>query len=146
MRNFLTDLDRLIEPLEDPEEMIVEGFVFTQHAARSHRLLQRMIESEPELALPWFTVQGAPIITEATEFLAARVALDADESRSTPELLATAEIVVRLIVSFSLTSKVIIDLDDDESTRTFARRYFVPMLVVPESADTPMKARHPLPT
>lgn len=146
LRNFLTDLDRLIEPLEDPEEMIVEGFAFTLRAVRSHRLLQRLIESEPELALPWFTVQGAPIITEATAFLATHVARDPGESRSTPELLATAEIVVRLIVSFLLTPKVIIDLDDDESSRTFARRYFVPMLAAPKSAAQPVNARHTLST
>jgi AcrR family transcriptional regulator len=144
LRKFLADLDQLIAPVEDPEETIVEGFVFTLHAVRSHRLMQRMIESEPEMALPWFTVQGAPIIAEATDFLAAHMALDADENRSAPELLATAEIVVRLIVSFLLTPRVIIDLDDDEQARAFARRYLVPMLATPDV--NPRKARRPSPT
>lgn len=137
LRRFLSNLDQAVQPLETPEDRIVEGFVFTLHAAREHRLLQRLIESEPEMTLPWFTTQGASVISAATEYLAAHMARDLDDDRGGQELLEAAEIVVRLIVSFLLTSKVTIDLDDDARARSFARRYLRPMLMGPDIVSPP---------
>lgn len=132
LRKFLSDLDEAVAPLEDAEARIEEGFVFTLHAAREHRLLQRLIESEPETALPWLTVKGAPIVAAATEFMAGNLARDFDDDRGGPELLHTAEIVVRLLLSFVLTPRVNIDLEDDEAAREFARLYLRPMLAAPD--------------
>lgn len=137
VRKFLAELDSVVMVLDDPEERIVEGFVFTLQAARQHRLLQRMIDSEPEMALPWLTTQGASLIAAATEYLAAHMARDLDDDRGGPELLETAEIVVRLIVSFLLTPKVGIDLNDDACARAFARRYLRPMLAASDGTLTP---------
>lgn len=141
LRKFLAELDEIVAPLQDPEAMIVEGFVFTLHAARGHRLLQRLIDSEPETALPWLTVKGAPIVSAATEFLAGHMARDLADDRGGPELLHTAEIVVRLIVSFLLIPNVTIGLDDDAAARAFARRYLRPMLAAPDGTLTIKKER-----
>lgn len=131
LRRFLLDLDEVVASLEEPEETVAEGFVFALEAVRSHRLLQRMIEGEPEIALPLLTVQGAPIIAAASEYLASTMARVRGERRGRAELLATAEVVVRLIVSFLLTPRVTIDLDDPDQARAFARRYLCPMLTPP---------------
>lgn len=143
LRRFLKDLDRAVDPLGDPEEMIVEGFVFTLHAARTHRLLQRMIENEPETTLPLLTVQGAPIIAVASEYLASRMARDLDDDRGRSELLSTAEVVVRLIVSFLLTPKVTIDLEHTDQVRAFALHFLRPMLATPDGTLTLRKRKHP---
>lgn len=127
LQRFLADLDRAIEPLEDPESRMVEGFVFTLEAARSHRLLQRLLESEPEMLLPHLTVQGAPFIGAARDFLAARTARELDDGRDEQELLTVAEVVVRLILSFLLTPQASVDLDDPDAARAFARRYMGPI-------------------
>lgn len=60
LRRFLADLDEVVSPLQDPKDKLVEGFVFTLDAIRGHRLLQRLLESEPEAILPHLTVQGGP--------------------------------------------------------------------------------------
>lgn len=125
---FLTDLDRVIEPIDDPAERVTEGFVFTLEAARSHPLLQRLLESEPETLLPHLTTEGAPFIGAARQFLLARLDRNAEAARSTDELEAVAEIVVRLILSFLLTPQAHVDLDDQEQARRFGRRYIEPIL------------------
>lgn len=131
LRRFLADLDEAIAPLATAEEKLVEGFVFTLEAVRNHRLLQRMLESEPELVLPPFTVQGGPVIEVAREFLAAGLAREVPDNRGGEELLTVADIVVRLVLSFALTPQTMVDLDDPEVARDFARRYLSPILTTP---------------
>lgn len=125
---FLSELDAQVEQLEDPEERIVEGFVFTLEAARSHVLLQRLLESEPETLLPHLTTEGAPVIAIAREFLAIRLAREQTGQRSAAEPATVAEIVVRLILSFLLTPQAPVDLEDRAQARRFARRYVGPIL------------------
>lgn len=129
VRRFLVELDRAIAPLATAEEKLVEGFVFTLEAVRGHRLLQRMLESEPELVLPHFTVQGAAVIDVAREFLAAGLAREVPDDRGGNELLTVADIAVRLVISFALSPQTIVDLDDPAVARDFARRYLSPILI-----------------
>ena len=70
------------------------------------------------------------------------MARDLDDDRGGSELLQTAEIVIRLIVSFLLTPKVGIDLDDDVRARAFARRYLRPMLAASDGTLTPKQDQH----
>lgn len=128
LRRFLADLDRVVAPLDDPEERLVEGFVFTLDAIRGHRLLQRLLESEPEAILPHLTTQGAPFITAARDFLAARLAADFDDDRTAAELVVVADVTVRLLLSYLLTPQAPIDLDDPVQAREFAVRHLGPML------------------
>ncbi len=128
LRRFLTELEALVEPLDTQEEKIVEGFAFTLHAMRTHRLLQRLLESEPEALLPHLTVDGAPFIAAARDFLAAHLARELDDDRGADELLTVSEIVVRLILSFLLTPQAPFDLNDPKQTRSFASRYLAPLL------------------
>ncbi|HYJ20596.1 MAG TPA: TetR family transcriptional regulator [Solirubrobacterales bacterium] len=129
LRRFLADLDSAIAPLATPEEKLVEGFVFTLDALRRHRLLQRMLESEPELVLPHLTLQGGAAIAAAREFLAIGLARELPDDRGGEELLTVADIVVRLILSFVLAPQTTVDLDDPEVARDFARRYLQPILI-----------------
>ncbi len=128
LHRFLRDLDAVIDAHSEPEEMVVEGFAFTLQAVRSHRLLQRVLESEPEVLLPYLTVKGAPFVEAARNFLAMRIAQEFEDERVDSELLSVAEIVVRLILSFLLMPKTLMDLDDPDEVRAFARRYLCPIL------------------
>jgi AcrR family transcriptional regulator len=128
LRRFLSELENAIGSLETPEEKMVEGFVFTLESARRHRLLQRMLESEPELVLPRLTVQGDAFIAAARDFLAAGIARELDDDRGGEELLIAADIVVRLILSFLLSPPATVDLDDPAAAREFALRYLAPIL------------------
>jgi AcrR family transcriptional regulator len=128
LQRFLADLEDATESLATPEEKMVEGFVFSLEAARRHRLLQRMLESEPEVVLPHLTVQGGAFIAAARDFLAAGIARELDDDRAGEELLTAADIVVRLILSFLLSPPETVDLDDPLAARELALRYLAPIL------------------
>jgi AcrR family transcriptional regulator len=131
LRRFLADLDAVIKSHEDHDEMLVEGFLFTLNAMRSSRLLQRLLESEPEAVLPYLTTDGSPIIRAGRDHLAGYLtdfAPEFDDERSEEELLTVSEIVVRLILSFILTPQATVELDDPEQAREFAQRYLRPLL------------------
>ena len=88
-----------------------------------------MLESEPETILPNLTVQGAPFITAARGYLAARLIRDYDDDHTPDEILIVADLVVRLLMSFILTPQTLVDLDDPDEARAFALRYLRPLLL-----------------
>jgi AcrR family transcriptional regulator len=131
LRRFLAELDAVVKAHEDNDERLVEGFLFTLGAIRSNRLLQRLLESEPEAVLPYLTTNGSLVIGAGRDYLAGYlidIAAEFDDERSEEELLTVAEIVVRLILSFLLTPQTTIDFDDPEQGRGFAQRYLRPLL------------------
>ena len=129
VRLFLDRLDERLDQLSTPEEKIAEGFVFTLDAIRSHVLLSRLLESEPEAVLRYFTVEAGPVVASARDYLVDRVAKDSPQStRSRAELAVAAELVVRLVISFLLTPESVAELDDPDAAREFAGRYLAPLL------------------
>jgi AcrR family transcriptional regulator len=129
LRRFTADLDDALEAHHDFDERLVEGFVFVLEAIRGHRLLQRVLESEPETILPHLTVEGAPFIATARGYLVSRL-LRGDASDRTPEDLAiVADIVVRLLLSYLLTPQTLVDLDERDTARAFAMRHLRPLLL-----------------
>lgn len=134
LRRFISDLEAALAPHEHADDRLVEGFIFVLEAIRGHKLLQRVLESEPETILPLLTVQGAPFIAVARGYLAASLVRDHGESGQTPEdFTMVADVVVRLILSYLLTPQTVVDLDDPEQARAFALRYLRPLLAGPPS-------------
>ena len=125
---FLADLQREIDAHDTVEDKLTEGFAFTVETLRDHDLLNRLLETEAESTVPHFTVQGAPLITAAAHFLAGEVSRTVGDSRSYEELLVVAEVTVRLVISFVLSPSMVIDLDDPEVSRAFARNHLGPLL------------------
>ena len=125
---FLADLQREIDTHDTVEAKLTEGFAYTVEALREHDLLNRLLETEPEATVPYFTVQGGPLITAAAHFLAAEVSRSLSDSRSHDELVVVSEVTARLVVSFVLAPSTSIDLDDPEVSRSFARKYLGPLL------------------
>lgn len=128
LRRFFMDLEAALAPFDDVEDRFVEGFVFVLGAIRNHKLLQRVLESEPETILPNLTVQGDTFIGVARDYLAAHFVRDAVDARDPKELALAADVLVRLILSYLLTPQTLVDLDDPEQARAFARRYLRPIL------------------
>jgi AcrR family transcriptional regulator len=129
VRQFLDRLDERLDELSTPAEKIAEGFVFTLDAIRSHVLLARLLEAEPESVLRYFTVEGGPVVAAARDYLADRVAKDNPaDRRSDAELALAAELTVRLVISFLLTPQTVAELDDADAAREFAGRYLAPLL------------------
>jgi AcrR family transcriptional regulator len=128
LHRFQADLTAAVAPFDDPEDQLVEGFVFTVRTIRSHRLLQRLLETEPEELLPHLTTNGAPFLEIGRAFLAARMASELDDGRAFEELVVAADIASRLVISYAITPGAPIDLDDPEAARDFARTHLVRIL------------------
>ena len=81
MRRFLRDVDAAVASCETLEERLVEGFVFALGWLRKHRLLNRLLRSEPELIVPHLTVRAGPVLTAGREFIASFARREAAEGR-----------------------------------------------------------------
>jgi AcrR family transcriptional regulator len=128
VRLFLDRLDERLDQLSTPEEKIAEGFVFTLESIRSHVMLSRLLDSEPESVLRYFTTEGGPVVAAARDYLADRVARDFPEGRSGADLSVATELVVRLVISFLLTPQSVAELENSDAAREFAGRYLAPLL------------------
>lgn len=125
---FLADLQREIHAHDTVESKLTEGFVFTVETLRDHSLLNRLLETEPEETVPYFTVQASSLVAAAAEVLAAEISHAVPDDRPDEEVLVVAELTVRLVISFVLTPSTTIDLDDPEVARAFARNHLGPLL------------------
>ena len=128
LTGFLEDLEREIATYPTAEDKLTEGFVFALAALREDALLSRLLESEPETFVPYLTVQGAPVLQAAADFLATHLARDLDDDRTGTELLTVADLTVRLMISFVLTPHTTVDLDDPQTARAYAQKYLAPIL------------------
>jgi AcrR family transcriptional regulator len=128
LHRFQRELSAAVAPYEDPEDQLVEGFAFTIHASRNHRLLQRLHETEPDELVPHLTTNGAAFLEIGRTYLAARMASELDDGRSYDELVVAADIASRLVISYAITPGAPINLDDPNVAREFARTYLVRIL------------------
>ncbi len=109
MRRFLAALADEAAPIDDLGEQVVVAFVAGLRVAH-HRGLGTLIRQEP-LLLRLLTIDGGPLVAAAGEHL---VAL-AERRQPMPDraaAIATAEVLVRLAISFVLCPGSLLDLDD----------------------------------
>ena len=136
-QGFAHDVDARMRALDDPRDRFIEGFVAIVRAARTHPLLQRLLEIEPDLVLPFLTTQGALLLRFNRSFLAEHLAAGQRagllRAELDPDLVA--ELIVRLCHSLLLSPSGLIDADDDESLRSLGRRYLAPVLFARPAAD-----------
>jgi AcrR family transcriptional regulator len=131
MRRFLRDVDEAIAPYETLEERLVEGFVFALGWLRKHRLLNRLLRTEPELIVPNLTVRAGPVLTAGREFIAGFARREADEGRlplAAEDIEGVSELLARAVLSFVLTPDSVIGLRTQAEIRAFAEHYLAPTL------------------
>ena len=127
LSRFLKEFDAAVSPLPTLEDKLVEGFVVTLRAARSHPLITRILATEPEVLLPELTVRGGPFLQAACAFLVAYTREQA-EGYEEADVAAIGEIFVRLVASFLLTPTTVADLGTDAAARRYAQRHLAPLL------------------
>jgi AcrR family transcriptional regulator len=131
MRRFLHAVDDAVRPYDTLEERLIEGFVFGLRYLRNHRLLNRVLRTEPELILPHLTVKGGPILTAGRHFIAefARREADAGMLRlSDEDIDGVSEMLARAVLSFLLTPESVLGMRTEAETRRFAEHYLAPVL------------------
>jgi AcrR family transcriptional regulator len=139
LNRILGEIDARVARCETLEARLVEGFVASLTVLRGHRLLNRLLQTEPELILPLLTVGGAPVIAASRAFAsrfargqAEREGIEIDEE----QLEVLSELLARAILSFVLTPQSAVSLETEEETRRFAQRYFAPVLELMSEFET----------
>ena len=136
MRHFLRAVDGAVASCETLEERLVEGFVFALTYLRAHRLLNRMLRTEPELILPHLTVRGAPVLEAGREFIARSARGEADVEGlplGEQEIEGVSELLARAVLSFVLTPESVFGMRTPAEARRFAEQYLAPTLKVLEA-------------
>ncbi|MEU3252396.1 TetR/AcrR family transcriptional regulator [Streptomyces sp. NPDC006997] len=129
LSRFLQRLDTAVAGLPAMGERVVEGFVVALRHTRAHPLLGGLLRLEPELVLPYLTVQGGSSLSATVEYLTARLRrAQQAEGRPGDDPRPVAELMVRIAVSFLLNPVSCVEMDDDDQARAFARRYLAPLL------------------
>jgi AcrR family transcriptional regulator len=117
---FFAAVADAVAHLPTVEERLVEGFTVCHRTIRDDPFAARMLSSEPEVTLPFLTINGGPIIAAVRDFLVAQRRAAGDDRHDITE---TAEIGARLGLSLLLTPESSFDLQTDEQRRDFARRH-----------------------
>lgn len=130
-RGFIAEVDaavqRQIDSDASAEDQVVELFVAFLHGLRGNRLLDRLLKTEPEIVLPYLTVQGAPVIELGRDYLAEFIdRLQREGKLPQYDPFPLAEMVARNALSMALTPQTVIPLNDDAALRRFARDHVVP--------------------
>jgi AcrR family transcriptional regulator len=120
VNRLIATVKAAIAPLESTEDRLVEAFVVGVQTVRSHPLLQRLLETEPEDLLPYLTLDFGPILALARTFVAEEVAPARDHD-------LVGEVLARLAQSLILTPADEA-LHDERQLRDFARRYIVSLV------------------
>lgn len=131
LRRVLREIEASIEGCETLEERLIEGFVSTLLILREHRLLNRLLRTEPELILPLLTVGGAPVLTASREFIAGFARREAEHGGAVfdaKQLEVLSELLARFVLSFVLTPQSVVSLETPEEARRFAKGYLTPAL------------------
>jgi len=131
LHRFLRAVDAAVEPYETLEERLVEGVVFALSYLRRHRLLQRLLRTEPELILPALTVNAGGVLAAGREFIAGFARREAERGGlplAEEEIEAVAELLARAVLSFVLTPDSVLGMRSDGEVRRFADHYLAPTL------------------
>jgi AcrR family transcriptional regulator len=131
VRRFIAKVDVEISKAAGPAERMVEGFVAVVRGLREHRLLSRLLSSEPEAVLPGLTLHGGPVIALAREYLKQKIEQDQRAGHLGDfDAEPLAEMLARLIHSMVLTPEGRIPAENEREMRAFARTYLVVWLKV----------------
>ncbi|MFC6879494.1 TetR/AcrR family transcriptional regulator [Actinomadura yumaensis] len=130
LHRFLSKAETVVEAQPTPVAKLTEGLVFCVVYLREHRLLNRLLRTEPEIILPYLTTQAAETVAEAREWIAGLVRAEIDAGRITipaPDVDSFAELLVRMVLSLVLTPETVLPIDDEAERRRVIELYFIPL-------------------
>ncbi|KRA37657.1 MULTISPECIES: TetR/AcrR family transcriptional regulator [unclassified Nocardioides] len=113
------------------EERVELGFTAMMQQVRGHALLARMLQVEPDLVLMQLTTEGSRLVTGAVVGTLGffEEAVQDGLLASTDGMEASAELLVRVVHSYLLTPRALIELDTPAQLGEFARDHLVPMVL-----------------
>jgi AcrR family transcriptional regulator len=131
LRRFLTKVDEVVAKHPRPEDKLVEGLLFCLEFLRGHRLLNRLLSTEPELILPHLTTQAGGVLAAARAWIAGLIRAEiAADHLDLPDrdVDSAAELLVRVVLSLVLTPETVLPLDSPAERRRLAELYLTPIV------------------
>jgi AcrR family transcriptional regulator len=101
-------------------DRVVAAFVETLRLTRTHPLIDRLVNHEPEVLLELADLEDPDLLGLARAFVASALGRPSDDPAS--------EVVVRLVISFVVLPRSVVDVTDEDAARAFARSILVPIL------------------
>jgi TetR/AcrR family transcriptional regulator, repressor for uid operon len=128
-RRCLAVLDAATRADDPIEDQVAAGFVASIRLAREHPMLKRLSRDEPESVLRSLVADDSAMFVGARYFVAERLRASQRAGVLGPiEIDETAELLVRLGLSFALIQETVFPLEDDEYLGDLARRLIAPAL------------------
>jgi AcrR family transcriptional regulator len=121
-RRFFAQISDAVAHLPTDAERLVEGFVVAHRTLLRDAFVTRMLTTERDIALPFLTVDGGPVIAALRDFLVSQTHAT---GKDRDDIIATAELAARIGLSLLLTPQSHFQLDTDRRRRAFARRYLL---------------------
>ncbi len=126
---FFGELQRRLEEVRTFEELFVRCATTADEFIGGHRVIQVIMEGEPEILLPHLALEAPLVVKVSTQFLAPyveRLMLAGDIDRDDPE--DVAEWVVRTILNFLVVPSLRFDLGSEDDMMRLASRLIAPSL------------------
>lgn len=113
------------------EERVELGFTAMMQLVRGNAMLARMLQVEPEVVLMQLTTDGSRLVTGAVIATLGFFGEAVEDGllASTDDMEASAELLVRVVHSYLLTPRALVELDTPAQLREFARDHLVPMVL-----------------
>jgi AcrR family transcriptional regulator len=131
MRRFLTRADAVVAAEPTTEGKLVEGVRFCLEFLRGHRLLNRLLRTEPELILPHLTTHAGNLLAAARDWIAGHIRDEVAAGRielPDRDIDGIAELLVRTVVSLVITPDTVLPVDSEEGQRRVAELYLAPLV------------------
>lgn len=97
---FLLDLARAVEGAPDFATTVVQAIVFARRALAEHAVLQKILETEPHLLLPYLTVDDGRLRGLVAAFLEPHLRPEAHRLAAGVDVAGACDHVARLTMSF----------------------------------------------
>jgi AcrR family transcriptional regulator len=132
VRRFFEGLAEVRAQAATAEERVVESAAYSMNHLRSHPLLRRLIDTEPEAIVLRIINDGSTLLRTVHELASAMLLHEVCGKRPAPPGIAErvsvlAEVCVRLILSFVFNDRGVIPMNTVEDAREFARHYVMPV-------------------
>jgi AcrR family transcriptional regulator len=131
LRRFLTKVDAVLAAQPTPDAKLVEGLVFCLDFLRGHRVLNRLLRTEPELILPLLTVKAGDVLAAARGWIAGHIRAEIAAGRLAlpdQDVDGVAELIARNVLSLVLTRDTVLPLDSPAGRRRLAELYLAPIV------------------
>ncbi|AEF38478.1 TetR/AcrR family transcriptional regulator [Hoyosella subflava] len=132
-RRYFTQFFSDIRQVETVADRIVVGFVSALRTSWNNPLISELINAEPTVATGSIVGADGKVFAAVQQFVAGQLrnAQRSGAVSNAVDIELTAEMMVRVSISFLTIPSQIVDLDDDAQLAAVARRFLVPMLDVP---------------